>query len=117
MLVGNLNFTNIIGISNEEFESNRVFDFSFTNQYDPFAMLFIASKIRSLKKRYPGEDFSLIPGANQGSSYAGHMGFYKSISKNIKIGKMPGEAKGSDTYLPIKHIIYDKTYGLEPVEE
>jgi hypothetical protein len=39
---------------------------------------------------------------NEIESYAAHMGFFKGC--NIHLGKKPGEAKGSPTYLPITKI-------------
>lgn len=37
----------------------------------------------------------------EAGSYAAHIGFFKSISDKIAIGNDPGEAKGSENYIPL----------------
>ncbi|MCD7740811.1 MAG: ATP-binding protein [Ruminococcus sp.] len=68
----------------------------------PFGMLVSANALRNFRKRFPNNSFCLTykPSSN-GVSYAGHMGFFKSFSDSIAVGNAPGEAPGSENYIPI----------------
>ncbi len=110
-LQSSLNFCTVLdGLkNNENFIGNEeiIYDYVNLNRVEPFGMLILGSKIRELVNEFPNcahEDRNF---KNQGSasSYAAHMGFFKSVYQDY--GKMPGEAKGSDTYIPIKYINID----------
>lgn len=94
-----------------------VFNFSNVQWISPFALLFLSSEIRRYVLGHPDANFEV---ANyEECSYAAHMGFFKSLGMDY--GKFPGEAKGSDTYIPIRIYGVDdmkKTVNnLEQVEE
>jgi hypothetical protein len=73
---------------------------------DPFAMLLAGSIIRRYRERYSKIPFYLY--GHEDNTYAGTMGFFKYISANINFGKMPGEAPGSNNYIPITPVIVDE---------
>lgn len=73
-----------------------VFDFQATGFITAFGMLFISDAIRAFIKNHPGSSSTAI---NCNNFYAGHMGFYQACG--FEIGKLPGEANGSQRYLPI----------------
>jgi len=64
---------------------------------EPFPLLFLFSNILRFQKMYQESKF--LPKNFQHHTYAAHMGFFRALS--IDFGNKPGEAKGSDTYLPI----------------
>lgn len=68
----------------------------------PFGLLLASSALRSFRERHHDIPFHIIVGNTQGVDYAGHMGFFKSLSDKLPIGKNPGEAYGNDNYLPIE---------------
>lgn len=71
----------------------------------PFGMLLTSKVIRDFRHSHPEISFNLeYNDSTAGHSYACHMGFYKSISDKLEIGKKPGEASGSNTYLPITEL-------------
>ena len=63
----------------------------------PFAMLFIARRIRTFLVENRNVDVTCSNFENQ--SYVGHMGFFQSFG--LDFGKVPGEAFGNSTYLPL----------------
>lgn len=72
-------------------------NFAQLKHVEPFGLLLISRAIGVLKSKHRdvkffGENFSEC-------SYAGHLGFFKSFG--LDFGKAPGEAAGSDNYLPI----------------
>ena len=73
-----------------------IFDFQDPGFLTPFGMLFIACAIRSFLNNR--NESHVIP-TNYENYYAGHMGFSQACG--FEIGKIPGEAKGSSSYLPI----------------
>lgn len=74
-----------------------VFDFDDVGNVEPFGMLLIGAKIRQFREKRSNSNFTAINYSN--NDYAAHMGFYKSLG--LDYGKAPGEAKGSNTYLPV----------------
>lgn len=69
----------------------------------PFGMVIVSQTVRQLRKRLP--DVIIVPVSlpdNDLESYAAHMGFFEACG--IALGKEPGQAKGSPTYLPITKI-------------
>lgn len=75
-------------------------DFKDMGWMEPFPLLFLSSNILRFQKMHQESEF--LPKNFQQHPYAAHMGFFRSLS--IDFGNKPGEAKGSDTYLPI-HIL------------
>jgi hypothetical protein len=69
----------------------------------PFGMLIVSQAIQQCKSRNPAVVIAPtnLPG-NDIESYAAHMGFFQAC--NVPLGKEPGQAKGSPTYLPITKI-------------
>ena len=86
-------------------------DFSQMTNFDPFPMLLAGAIIRSYRNRYPDIDFHLSGLEEKG--YAGTMGFFKYINPRISYGKMPGEAPGSQKYIPITPIFLDELLQTE----
>lgn len=83
-----------------ELTDKLIFDHKYLGSVEPFGMLLIASKIRKLVKDNPNVNFC---DANYASkSYAAHMGFFQSVYLNY--GNKPGEAKGSNNYIPITKV-------------
>jgi len=71
----------------------------------PFGMLLAASAIKQFRNKYADIPFNVkLSSAGNSIDYAGHMGFFKSISEKIDVGKMPGEASGNDNYIPITEL-------------
>ena len=81
-----------------------IYDYGDLNRVEPFGMLILGSKIRELVNKFPdcAHRDSNFKNGGSASSYAAHMGFFKSVYQDY--GKKPGEAKGSNTYIPIKYI-------------
>ena len=105
IIVGELNFRNVLKKSKEiEFnvDFKNIFKFTETYKYEPFAMLYSASYIRTHKKDAVAN--LVVPTKSCNYEYACHMGYFKSLSPKIRFGKMPGEAKGSNTYIPVTKI-------------
>lgn len=120
MIIGNLTFRNALkNAVIMDIDNDQLFDFSSTKLYDPFAMLFMASTIKeNLNKKHNVKGVLRYKPSVSSISYAGHMGFFKSISENIAIGKMPGEARGSNSYLPVTKIdIKNDFNGCNNIEE
>lgn len=71
----------------------------------PFGMLLAACTIKQFRNKYAELPFAIeCNTAEDGVSYASHMGFFKAISDKIDIGKELGEAIGNDNYIPITEI-------------
>jgi len=71
----------------------------------PFGMLLTLSSLRQLRNSYPYVPFTMLyRTSNESVSYAGHMGFFKAISKFLSVGNSPGMAPGSENYLPITEL-------------
>lgn len=77
----------------------------------PFGMLVAAISIKQLRDNHAHIPFNIEPNNNKdGVSYASHMGFFKSISARIDLGKEPGEAMGNDNYIPITEIEFPQLH-------
>lgn len=84
-------------------------DFTALQHMPPFGAILVSSFLRQFIQRRHLEhiekglpEASFVADGFQGKSYASHIGFFKSF--NLDYGKEPGEARGSQTYLPIKRI-------------
>ena len=87
------------------FQGEITFSFPAECTYDPFGMLMVGAAIRQFKCRNPdAKRYCHIEGVGSSYKYAGHMGFFKSVSKSIPLGKASGEASGSEKYVPITSI-------------
>jgi len=73
-------------------------DFCQVGIVEPFALLIVSSEIQRLKSKNPDAIFNFENYGKMG--YAGHMGFFKSFG--LDQGKRPGEARGTDTHIPMK---------------
>jgi hypothetical protein len=73
------------------------FDFQGRGMDTPFGMVFIGTAIREFMKRYPEAKFAPLNYQERG--YAAYMGYFQTCG--FDIGKGPGQAQGSDTYLPV----------------
>ncbi|OWQ85631.1 hypothetical protein CDN99_21330 [Roseateles aquatilis] len=74
-----------------------VVDFSGMGHVEPFSMLLISSELRNLARRNHGP--KLLCTDFKQCTYAAHMGFFRSF--DLAYGNAPGQAKGSENYLPI----------------
>lgn len=109
--IQNLDENTAIQLSKEfndkEFQNQETCTLIFADNItcSPFGMLVSGNTIKNFRKTNPNNKFiaKLNSGA-QGISYAGHMGFFKMISEELPIGKLPGEANGSDNYIPITKV-------------
>lgn len=91
-----INFIN--SFANLREDRNYIFDFSNTTRIDPFSLLFVSSELEVFKKNNPKSLFHARYFMHL--TYPAHMGFFKSFG--LDYGKEPGEAKGSNTYSPIR---------------
>lgn len=77
----------------------------------PFGMLLAACSVKQFRNMYPDIPFRIeCHTPSEGISYASHMGFFKSISEKLNIGKEPGEATGNDNYIPITELDFGQIY-------
>jgi len=74
-----------------------IFDFQGKGLDTPFGMLYLAFAIKKFMGNHRGAVF--IPVNYEERWYASHMGYFQACG--FEIGKLPGQAQGSDTYLPI----------------
>lgn len=101
----------------EPISDNKViFDFSNTYTFTPFPMLVIGASIRYCREQ--NKNFRFYIYGAEGKSYPGTMGFFKYISERIDFGLSPGEANGSNNYIPITLINFnDHRLGIEETEK
>ena len=76
-----------------------ILDFQQLEWVEPFGMLFVANAIRKAVEHYPNKSFTASNLDSKRLSYAAHMGFFQALGLNF--GKLPGEARGNERYLPI----------------
>ena len=92
----------------------------------PFGMLLTSSAIKKFREKNKDNKFNFeMDRKGEGVRYAGHMGFFKNISEDIEYGNLPGEALGSNNYIPItkvdfknysKKFIYSKMLPVTYIE-
>ena len=63
----------------------------------PFGMLVVSFALRQFRASLPDCSFLLVN--HEGQEYAAHMGFFTAFGADF--GKLPGEAAGSERYLPV----------------
>lgn len=99
-------------------ENKILIDFSTMGRVEPFCLVYLSKILRDIIKR---NVYKMIWCQNHyNQDYASHMGFFKSF--NLDHGKMPGEAMGSHTYLPItcltiEELQQEATQEWQPVQE
>ena len=74
-----------------------VFDFQGKGLDTPFGMLYLAFAVKKFMDRFPSAAYTPIHYEERW--YASHMGYFQACG--FEIGNLPGQAHGSDTYLPI----------------
>ncbi len=74
-----------------------VFDFQHLRWLEPFPMLYLSNQLKRFARQRGGSH--MLVGNHEHLSYAGHMGFFQAFG--LDFGKRPGQARGSDRYLPI----------------
>lgn len=74
--------------------------------FAPFSMLFLASKLKSLKERNPALAIDCTGYKENG--YLAHVGFFRFLG--FDHGRDIGEAWGSDSYLPITSLSREQLY-------
>lgn len=81
-----------------------VLDFASVSNFEPYGMLLSSSAIRQFCKKHHNTDSKVKVQLNKNKSfnYACHMGYFQSF--NCRVGKMPGEAFGSSSYIPLTQI-------------
>ena len=89
----------IIGIDPSAYDA-FVFDFKPYGENNPFSNLILINTLRRFRLLNPTTQLACIP--KEIDSYLSHIGFYKAIG--IPLGKEPGEAIASSTYVPITKI-------------
>lgn len=73
------------------------FDFSGMGHISPIGMLLGATELRRFRNARLAARFQAV--GFDANGYAAHMGFFRAFG--LKAGKAPGEASGSDTYVPV----------------
>lgn len=81
------------------------FELSARGSVEPFGMLLIGSVLRQFCSDFKGAVSVNLDSVN---SYAGTMGFYQYAFPGCTEGKAPGEALGSNQYIPISKICVNK---------
>lgn len=97
----NLSLKNALNFCNRlwqlEHSEEYVFNFINLGTVEPFTMAYVANELRRFRNSKPQSRFSASDHENK--TYAAHMGFFKAFGLNF--GNEPGEASGSNTYLPL----------------
>jgi len=84
-----------------------LFDFHNIGFISPFSFLYLSLEIKRFRNLHPQCEFKCK--GFESKTYAQHMGFFEAFGAHI--GKLPGEAKGSSAYSPIK--IFNTQYFLD----
>ena len=101
-----------------EFADTCTFDFRSCVFGAPFPMLLLADKIKGLVKRFRSCKYKLLANNNSFHSFADHVGFFRYIG--WARGREPGEAWGSQNYIPIETFDISEVRrkaGMEPIGE
>ena len=83
-----------------------LFDFQSVGHVEPFGMLFLAALIRQFaraRREVQGRNCEIKATNFKDKTYASWMGLFKSFGLNH--GNEPGEASGSDTYIPLTRLL------------
>ncbi|WP_314863108.1 hypothetical protein [Stomatobaculum longum] len=119
LFVPSLDLTNTLSfaetLNGEILDKEVILDFSRMGHVEPLPMLIMGSNIRAFIDSHPEIEFKTEGiDADFKHHYVGTMGFFKYISESIEIGKRPGEARGSNNYIPIKAIMVNELKKKEP---
>jgi hypothetical protein len=79
-------------------------DLSDLGYVTPFGMLWCSFFIRKLQRSHPDLEIAVVGAKPEG--YEAHMGFFRAFG--VEIGKEPGEAPGSERYLPVTYLDLEK---------
>ncbi|EPU1007292.1 hypothetical protein ACVUMT_003479, partial [Vibrio cholerae] len=90
-----LNFCNLLW--DLEHSNEYTFDFANLRLVEPFTMAYVANELKRFRETKPQSKFTALN--HKEKSYAAHMGFFRAFG--LKFGNEPGEAVGSNTYLPL----------------
>jgi hypothetical protein len=97
----NLSLNNSVNFCNSlwKLEDSKDYIFNFINLADvqPFTMAYVSNEIKRFRQSKPESRFRAIN--HEKKTYTAHMGFFSAFGLNF--GNKPGEAKGSNTYLPL----------------
>ncbi len=75
------------------------------NWVRPFGMLFTICSIKQFRRKFHDLNCCMyFDQTKKGVSYAAQMGFFKSISEMLPLGKEPGEATGNENYVPVTEL-------------
>ena len=89
-----------------------LFDFQSVGHVEPFGMLFLAALIRQFaraRREVQGRNCEIKATNFKDKTYASWMGLFKSFGLNH--GNEPGEASGSDTYIPLTRLTVSRIVG------
>jgi hypothetical protein len=86
----------------------------------PFGSLVIGSQVRRLRKHGVNFVLSGYDSSNRSHTYLAHIGFFRLLG--FDIGNAPGQASGSDSYLPLTILDYhdlliDEVFGDNPMHK
>ncbi len=81
-----------------------------SNWVDPYGLLLCCSSIKNFSEHNKTMPMKMTISDADSVGYAGHMGFFKYISKTILVGNLPGQAKGSENYVPITVIDFEELH-------
>lgn len=113
-------FRSALGELKESTENSFTFSLNDNAFALPYGILLLANAIKEFVTERPDAKFAFKIRDSPLASYLGHMGFFQATG--VPIGKAPGEAKGSDVYLPATKINlnefrkYEKQKGEHLVE-
>ena len=79
-------------------DDEYIFDFRNLRWSEPFGLLAISYELFRFASKHSSS--KLLIKNHEENTYEGHMGFFKAFG--LDHGKFPGEALGSNTYIPIK---------------
>lgn len=111
-------FNTLLDLDNEHPEASEIcLDLRNLKDLNPFNMLLIARKINKFRQKYSSKPFGFL--RDDVNDYLGHMGFYNAMGSDL-YGKKMGEARGSNTYIPIHEIDFNDRnfyYEIEPLAQ
>lgn len=97
----NLSLKNALNFCNRLWQLDHseeyIFDFKNLDHIEPFTMAYVSNEIKRFRQTKQQSQFKAANHENK--SYAAHMGFFKAFG--LQFGNSPGQAKGSNDYIPI----------------
>ncbi|MBS7132264.1 hypothetical protein [Clostridium paraputrificum] len=95
------------------YDNEYIYDYTNMGTVEPFGMLLISSKLRQFYKKHNGSKHFVV--GHNGNGYASHMGYFQSAM--IDYGKKPGEASGSNRYIPLTDVDIKDSYKVALFEK